>query len=118
MRIVPGDGHRYHYARAFTGSFLELGGVGLEDAPVHIAPGDIFLALELDPRIAERGHDFLRYHAHRGLRVIIVVYGLLLARQTDWFPRKAPRFLRVGCDELRKLRIGLRASRRPRPTTS
>jgi glycosyltransferase involved in cell wall biosynthesis len=84
----PGDGHRYHYARAFTGSFLELGGVGLEDAPMHIAPGDIFLALDLDPRVAERGHDFLRYHAHRGLRVIIVVYDLLLARQTDWFPRE------------------------------
>jgi glycosyltransferase involved in cell wall biosynthesis len=82
----PQDSNRYHYARSFTGRFLDLGQIKLEDAPVHISPGDIFLALDLDPRISKHGLSFLQYHAHRGLQVIFVVYDLLPVRHRDWFP--------------------------------
>jgi glycosyltransferase involved in cell wall biosynthesis len=85
----PEDGDRYYYLRSFTESFLELDQIGLEDAPVHIAEGDIFLALDprvADSRIAARGHRFLRHHADRGLRILFLVYDLLPVRRAEWFP--------------------------------
>jgi glycosyltransferase involved in cell wall biosynthesis len=82
----PENGEGYYYARSFTEQFLNLDRVGVEDAPVHVAAGDIFLALDLDLRLAERGHTFLRHHQHRGLLVVFVMYDLLLARHGSWFP--------------------------------
>ena len=42
----------YRYARSFVGRYVGLDGFNLEDAPVAVNPGDVFLGLDWDAGIA------------------------------------------------------------------
>lgn len=84
--FCPEHRGRYRYARVFTQRFLGLSESGLEDAPIDIYPGDVFLGLDWNPAVSAKAVEYLQTHARRGLRVYFVVdNGLLPIRYPQWF---------------------------------
>jgi glycosyltransferase involved in cell wall biosynthesis len=79
-------GQVYHYARDFMFKSLGLEPLSLDDAPVTVYPGDIFLGLDWDSGIDEPAYTWLLHHRQRGMAVHFVVYDLLPWRHADWFP--------------------------------
>jgi glycosyltransferase involved in cell wall biosynthesis len=83
----------YRYARTFTSKELGLDEVRLEDAPVAVNRGDVFLGLDWDPGIDDIAADWLLGQRWRGMRTTYVIYDLLPLRRSDWFkPEMAPLF--------------------------
>jgi glycosyltransferase involved in cell wall biosynthesis len=83
----------YRYARTFASKALSLEAVTLEDAPVAVHPGDVFLGLDWDPGIDQPAADWLLYHRRRGMRTVFTIYDLLPLRRSDWFkPEMEPAF--------------------------
>ncbi|HKV44986.1 MAG TPA: glycosyltransferase [bacterium] len=103
-RVEPvhcaGNGDHYRYARAFTQRFLDMQENGLEDAPIDIYPGDVFLGLDSNRDISAQAVAYLQTHSWRGLRVYFVVYDLLPIRYPQWFP---PGTVSVFCEWLARL---------------
>ena len=77
----------YRYARRFAGNYLGLKGFNLEDAPVAVNPGDVFLGLDWDAGIAidDRAANWLLHHRQRGMRTVFTVYDLLPLQHPEWF---------------------------------
>jgi glycosyltransferase involved in cell wall biosynthesis len=77
----------YRYARRFAGNYLHLEGLNLEDAPVAVNPGDIFLGLDWDAGIAmdDPAVDWLLHHRQRGMRTVFTIYDLLPLQHSEWF---------------------------------
>jgi glycosyltransferase involved in cell wall biosynthesis len=77
----------YLYARRFTAELLDTGDDVLEDTPVEVSPGDIFLATNLDLGLGsdESAKTWLKYHRQRGLKVYYVLHDLLPIYRPDWF---------------------------------
>jgi glycosyltransferase involved in cell wall biosynthesis len=66
---------------------------GLEDAPVTVNPGDIFLGLDWDPGIDDPASTWLLHHRLRGMRTVFTIYDLLPLQRGDWFkPEMEPVF--------------------------
>ncbi len=76
VRAIRGQ-YGYHYARRFTLGFMGCPDSVLEDAPIDPREGDIFVGLDLEPRIVLEQRDFYRKLRHMGVRVEFVVYDLL-----------------------------------------
>jgi len=83
----------YRYARTFACKSLGLENPHLEDAPVTVNPGDIFLGLDWDPGIDDPARNWLLHHRQRGMKTIFTVYDLLPLQRSDWFkPEMGPVF--------------------------
>jgi glycosyltransferase involved in cell wall biosynthesis len=82
----------YRYARGFVRSYLGLDGFNLEDAPVAVNPGDIFLGLDWDAGIAidDRAESWLLHHRQRGMRTVFTIYDLLPLQHPEWFKPDMP----------------------------
>ncbi|MDM0114686.1 glycosyltransferase [Variovorax sp. J22R133] len=79
----------YRYARRFTLEFLSCPGDVLEDEPVDMRAGDVFVGLDLVPRIAIEQRDFYQRMRQAGVRVEFVVYDLLPIQLRNRFMRDA-----------------------------
>ncbi|MCQ2031178.1 glycosyltransferase [Stutzerimonas zhaodongensis] len=75
----------YRYARQFTTGFLDLPGAGFEDDIIDFAPGDVFFALDLQPRVQATKADFYQHIRRQGVTVKFMVYDLLCVLQPDHF---------------------------------
>jgi glycosyltransferase involved in cell wall biosynthesis len=85
----------YRYARKFASKSLGLEAVELEDAPVTVNPGDIFLGLDWDPGIDDPARKWLLHHRQRGMKSFFTIYDLLPLQRSDWFkPDMEPVFRR------------------------
>ena len=90
FRIEPvfseGGGFGYRYARRFT--FGMIGGQApeLEDAPVELRAGDIFLGLDLATNTTSQNENMLLEMRRRGVGIWFVVYDLLPLLRPDAFP--------------------------------
>ena len=67
----------YRYARDFTLRFLGCPASLLSDVPIDARSGDIFIGLDLEPRVVAAQRAFYRQMRHCGVRVEFVVYDLL-----------------------------------------
>ncbi len=68
----------------------------IDNGPVHIHRGDIFLGLDFDHRIDARALRFLqRQQREKGLQVYFVVYDLLAIFHPEWFPRHLARLIKI-----------------------
>jgi glycosyltransferase involved in cell wall biosynthesis len=93
--VFRAHGETYRYARQLTCRYLQLSDLKLEDAPVAINPGDVFLGLDWDPGIAvdDQAASWLRHHHQRGLRTVFTIYDLLPLEHGEWFkPDMTPLF--------------------------
>jgi len=67
----------YRYARQFTLEFLGCPSSILVDLPIDARARDVFVGLDLEPRIVLAQRSFYRRMRQRGVRVEFVVYDLL-----------------------------------------
>ncbi|MGR4872142.1 glycosyltransferase [Variovorax sp. LARHSF232] len=79
----------YRYARQFTLGFLGCPRSMLVDAPIDARAGDVFIGLDLEPRIVLAQRALYRQLRHRGVRVEFVVYDLLPVLMPDRFMQGA-----------------------------
>ena len=90
LRVEPvfseGGMRAYRYARRFT--FGMIGGQApeLEDAPIEIHAGDIFLGLDLASNTTSQNEAMILDMRRRGVAVWFVVYDLLPLLRPDAFP--------------------------------
>lgn len=75
----------YRYARRFTLGFMDCPVDVLPDEPIDYAPGDIFLGLDLQPRVAPAQRAFIQAMRHHGVQVKFVVYDLLCVLMPQYF---------------------------------
>jgi glycosyltransferase involved in cell wall biosynthesis len=82
----------YRYARKFACKHLDLDKINLEDAPVAVNPGDVFVGLDWDAGIAidDRALNWLLHHRQRGMKTIFAIYDLLPLQNSAWFPPEMP----------------------------
>lgn len=81
-----------------------LSDVSLSDGPpVVVAPGDVFLGLDLSTRFICRYAPQLAEWKARGAKVSIVVYDLLPAAYPQWFNRRTSRHFRRWLWVVRRL---------------
>lgn len=89
-RIEPvfstGGGSSYRYARRFGLALAGQGALALEDAPVDLRPGDIFLGLDLFTNGTSQNQYLLQSMRERGVGIYFVVYDLLPMLRPDAFP--------------------------------
>ncbi|MCK7594460.1 glycosyltransferase family 4 protein [Pseudomarimonas salicorniae] len=82
-------GSGYRYARTFTRRFLELDQPMGDDDPIDHAPGDTFVALDLQPIVQVARRDCFRQMRREGVSVRFVVYDLLCVLMPKFFPEGA-----------------------------
>lgn len=82
--LARGD-QGYTYARKFTARFLGLD-IVVEDEPVDVFEGDIFLGLDLTSDIASAHESWLQHIRRIGAKVVFVVYDLLPNLSPQYFP--------------------------------
>lgn len=83
------DEDGYRYARRFTCRFLGISDDWVVDEPVEAYSGDIFLGLDLQPRVVPRQAAILEEWHRRGVSVHFVVYDLVPVLMPDVFPEGA-----------------------------
>jgi glycosyltransferase involved in cell wall biosynthesis len=90
FRIEPvfshGGGHAYRYARQFALGLTGTTDLTLEDAPVDLRPGDVFLGLDLFTNGTSQNEALLRSMSDRGVHIHFVMYDLLPMLRPDVFP--------------------------------
>jgi glycosyltransferase involved in cell wall biosynthesis len=95
-------GHGYRYARRFTLRFINCPDQVLQDDPVAAFNGDIFLGLDLQPKLVPKQADFYRHLRGIGARVYFLVHDLLPVLKPHAFLEGAPeiftRWLRTVAD--------------------
>jgi len=80
--------NHYRYARKFTCRFLGVPDEYLDDLPIELSQGDIFLGLDLDIGLSmsKEAQRFLIHHKQRGVKFIYVIYDILPSLKPDYFP--------------------------------
>ena len=78
-------GGEYRYARRFTQNFSKKQGEGLNDDPVAVSAGDMFLGLDLALDMEESDREWLRHQSRRGLKIYFVLHDLLPLFMPDCF---------------------------------
>jgi glycosyltransferase involved in cell wall biosynthesis len=90
FRIEPvftiGGNHGYRYARNWTLNMIGEVELALEDAPVDLRPGDVFLGLDLFTNGTAQNQECLLEMRARGVDITFVVYDLLPILRPDVFP--------------------------------
>lgn len=79
-------GGYYVYARHFMLNMLGLPEEGLEDTPIAVHAGDVFLGLDLVAHLITRHESLYHDLQARGVRIVFVVYDLLPILRPDVFP--------------------------------
>jgi glycosyltransferase involved in cell wall biosynthesis len=97
----------YCYARCFMEGFLGVEKLGLDDMPVEVASGDIFLGLHLDLNMDKSSKNWLQHHARRGLKVYFVVYDLLPLLMPECFHPDFRRLFKPWIEGIAGLADGL-----------
>jgi len=82
----PGGGQAYRYARAFMQGALVVPVHDLDDAPIEVQRGDIFLGLDLMMHGVHQNRDLLQSYRDRGMAVHFVVYDMLPLLMPHCFP--------------------------------
>jgi glycosyltransferase involved in cell wall biosynthesis len=89
-RIEPvystGSNRPYHYARRFALGMLGQAGLTLEDAPVALRPGDVFLGLDLFTNGTAQNAELLARMRARGVAIHFCVYDILPMLRPGMFP--------------------------------
>ncbi|WP_229459294.1 glycosyltransferase [Massilia cavernae] len=89
-RIEPvfstGGNRNYHYARQFTLGMIGEKSLVMEDAPVEVRPGDIFLGLDLFTNGTSQNEELLQSMRDRGMYIYFVVFDLLPVLRPEVFP--------------------------------
>lgn len=78
----------YRYARHFTARFRGVAS-DLNDEPIDHRPGDIFLGLDLQPKVVAAHKEYLASLHHDGVRILFAVYDLLPVLMSYAFPPNA-----------------------------
>jgi glycosyltransferase involved in cell wall biosynthesis len=90
FRVEPvfttGANRGYQYARTYGLSMVGEDGLALEDAPVDLRPGDVFLGLDLFANGTTQNEECLLEMRARGVDVHFVVYDVLPMLRPDVFP--------------------------------
>jgi len=82
---------QYLYARRFTSRCLDLPDAGLEDDPVEVGSGDLFLGIDWCPDVLPTLKGWFSKQRHRGLRTVFMVYDILpLLRPEVFLPAVGP----------------------------
>lgn len=82
---VPGQAG-YSYARKFTSQFLDCPTGALEDTPVEVQRGDVYVCLDLQHSAVLANEDFYAGLRRRGVAINFTVYDLLPILRPDVFP--------------------------------
>jgi len=95
-RVEPvytnGDGI-YRYARRFTCTFLDCPETTLEDDPIDVCGGDIFVGLDLAPTGVPAAFEMFRSLKTKGVEIVFILYDMLPIAHPEWFPPNAPAIL-------------------------
>lgn len=84
------DAMGYVYARQFTNALIGVPDSRLDDEPVDVWQGDVFIGLDLQPIIIPVQKPLLQRWRDRGVSIWFVVYDLLPILQPDYFTSEAP----------------------------
>lgn len=84
----------YRYARGYTCRFLGIDALAMEDDRVDVAPGDVFLGLDLAADIVPGRKDYFLELRRRGAAVHFVFYDAIAGRHPDWFPEDLSMWMR------------------------
>jgi glycosyltransferase involved in cell wall biosynthesis len=76
----------YRYARQFSRRFDPLLPHDLQDEPIDFAPGDLFLGLDLQPRVVLAQRLFYQMLRRNGVDVRFLIYDLLCVHMPERFP--------------------------------
>ena len=87
FRVEPvyDAGGYYAYARHFILGSTAAEAQGLDDAPIHVAEGDLFLGLDLAPNHVPGNRPLLESLRLHGVKMYFVVYDLLPIKQPQMF---------------------------------
>lgn len=87
FRVEPvyDAGGYYAYARHFILGSDAAEAQGLDDAPIHVAEGDVFLGLDLAPNHVPGNRALLESLCLHGVKMYFVVYDLLPIKQPEMF---------------------------------
>lgn len=92
-RVEPvwcnGGNRPYRYARNYMLNMLGYPGLGLEDAPLELRAGDLFLGLDLYTNGTAQNRERLQAMRRRGVQLHFVIYDLLPLLQPQMFPHGA-----------------------------
>src|SRR5205085_779484 len=90
FRVEPvfttGANRGYQYARSYGLSMVGESELELEDAPVELRPGDVFLGLDLFANGTTQNEERLLEMRAAGVEVNFVVYDVLPMLRPDAFP--------------------------------
>ena len=76
----------YRYARQFTLGFLNCPTDVLDNEPISFCAGDIFVGLDLQPKIITAQSNYFQVMRRQGVSVQFLVYDLLLLSLPHCFP--------------------------------
>lgn len=76
----------YYHATQFMVEHLDLNANGLQDTPIDVQAGDIFIALDFWPQFENKAVEYLNMQSYRGLRIFFIIYDLLPVYQPTYFP--------------------------------
>ena len=82
----PGGGQQYRYARRHMQSMLKTPVHDLDDAPIEVRDGDMFLGLDLLMHLTYNNRHILQDYRNRGAHIYFVVYDLLPVQRPECFP--------------------------------
>ncbi|WP_175763259.1 glycosyltransferase [Burkholderia ambifaria] len=75
----------YRYARDFTARLMGFEDGWLQDEPIDYAAGDVFVGLDLQPRVVPAQRTFYQNMRLQGVQVKFVVYDLLCVLLPQYF---------------------------------
>jgi glycosyltransferase involved in cell wall biosynthesis len=111
MRVEPvfttGANRGYQYARSYGLSVVGEDGLLLEDAPVELRPGDVFLGLDLFANGTTQNEQHLLEMRARGVEVNFVVYDVLPMLRPDAFPFGTEGYFREFLQTVHKVSSGV-----------
>lgn len=84
----------YRYARGYACGFLGVEPLEMPDDPLDVAPGDVFLGLDLAADIVPDRKDYLLDLRRRGASIHFVFYDALAGRHPEWFPEDLSMWMR------------------------
>jgi glycosyltransferase involved in cell wall biosynthesis len=110
-RIEPvysdGGNRPYRYARAYTLNMLGAEPMALEDAPLEVRAGDIFLGLDLFTNGTAQNRMRLLDMRRHGVEIYFVVYDLLPVLRPEVFPAGAQGYFADYLDTIGEVADGL-----------
>ncbi|WP_137890755.1 glycosyltransferase family 1 protein [Ramlibacter sp. 2FC] len=82
--VYTPDGHGLLYAKSFVARFLGQTGEGVQDVPVTVGAGDVFVGLDLTAHLFPAFSETLHHLREAGVHIHYVVYDLTPLMNTRW----------------------------------